>query len=175
MCGLVVGQARLQCWQVGDPPRFGGDHPGTHPSIMILSWSDPVTYQPSPTTRAPSHTRSRTCKCNLHLGNFRPLWHHYVSSSINAQVRLLPRSHPDIPREETEDCVTQHKTSLACPMGRFKKWGYVKSELQEAGQNQLCRVKAASGWVGGSVMREKGPNCQQTNIQARPWHPWHFS
>ena len=35
-----------------------GTHPGlvgtkgTHPSIMILSWSDPVTYQPSPTTRA---------------------------------------------------------------------------------------------------------------------------
>ena len=51
LCGLVVGRARLQCWQVGDPPRFGGDH-GTHPSIMILSWSDPVTYQPSPTTRA---------------------------------------------------------------------------------------------------------------------------
>ena len=51
LCGLVVGQARFQCWQVGDPPRFGGDH-GTHPSIMILSWSDPVTYQPSFTTRA---------------------------------------------------------------------------------------------------------------------------
>ena len=35
-----------------------GTHPGlvgtkgTHPSIMILSWSDPVTYQPSFTTRA---------------------------------------------------------------------------------------------------------------------------
>ena len=112
LCGLVVGQARFQCWQVGDPPRFGGDH-GTHPSIMILSWSDPVTYQPSPTTRA--HHLPHP-KPDMQVQSASRQFASPLAPLLLFRIFALPRSYPDIPREGTGDCVTQHKTPLACPM-----------------------------------------------------------
>ena len=104
-----------------------GTHPGlvgtkgTHPSIMILSWSDPVTYQPSPTTRAHHlpHPRGRTCKCNLHLGNLRPFANITSHGASTARIFTHPPTQVfrHIPRDErTEDCVTPHKNPLACPM-----------------------------------------------------------
>ena len=157
LCGLVVGRARLQCWQVGDPPRFGGDH-GTHPSIMILSWSDPVTYQPYPRpVLTASHTRSRTCKCNLHLGNLRPLWHHYI----------LPRTAQDL-RPPTQ--VSRHskgrdwglrdtaQNPSRLPNGPLKSW-YMLSQCCKNLDKTNCvgSKQQVGGWgVGGECYEREG-------------------